>query len=97
MRESFGWIADELVETTVNNAFPDPTFDRVKSPIEQVGVRSLSFIPLIKGNTLEFELGKPAREGHRYLRVSGLQHIYTISDFEVGQLRQDIDSLYDSE
>jgi hypothetical protein len=52
VRESFGWIADELVETTVNNAFPDPTFDRVKSPIEQVGVRSLSFIPLIKGNTL---------------------------------------------
>jgi hypothetical protein len=54
------------------------------------------FEVLIKGTTLGFELGKPAREGHRYLRVSGLQHIYTISDFEVGQLRQDIDSLYDS-
>jgi hypothetical protein len=53
-----------------------------------------SFTVSIEGNILEFELGFPARDGHRYLRVNNLQHIYTISDFEVGQLRQDVNSLY---
>lgn len=40
-----------------------------------------------------FELGVPAREGHRYLRIEGLPHIYTLSHFEVSQIRQTVDSL----
>jgi len=37
---------------------------------------------------LQLDLGKPAGNGQRYLRVSGLPHLYTLSDFDVGQLRQ---------
>jgi len=90
--DSLAFSCSQLQATDVVGFVSSVAADNVK-----YGFPQDRFEVLIQGNTLEFELGKPAREGHRYLRVSGLQHIYTISDFEVGQLRQDIDSLYDSE
>jgi hypothetical protein len=89
--DSLAFSCSQLQATDVVGLTSSVAADNVK-----YGFPQDRFEVLIEGSTLEFELGKPAREGHRYLRVSGLQHIYTISDFEVGQLRQDIDSLYDS-
>jgi hypothetical protein len=89
--DSMAFSCSQLQATDVVGFVSSVAADNVK-----YGFPQDRFEVLIEGSTLEFELGKPAREGHRYLRVSGLQHIYTISDFEVGQLRQDIDSLYDS-
>jgi hypothetical protein len=89
--DSLAFSCSQLKATDVVGFVSSVAADNVK-----YGFPQDRFEVIIEGSTLEFELGKPAREGHRYLRVAGLQHIYTMSDFEVGQLRQDIDSLYDS-
>lgn len=44
----------------------------------------------IGGQVFEFELGKVAKPGHRYLRVTHLPYLYLLADFEVGQLRQPV-------
>lgn len=105
------WLLSEPLDATIDNFSGDSlAFSCVN--LQASGVVGLAttaaiddqsygfpqdrFIVGIGENELQFELGSPARDGHRYLRVSGLQHIYTISDFEVGQLRQDIRSLQDS-
>lgn len=46
------------------------------------------FQVVVGEETLTLDLGQPAEDGQRYLRVSGLPHIYTLTDFDVGQLRQ---------
>jgi len=44
----------------------------------------------------EFELGNPASAaGQRYFRVSGIPYIYTISDYDVSQLRLPVSRLLD--
>jgi hypothetical protein len=108
--EQSRWQLTQPLEALIDN-FPGDSLAFTCSKIKATGVVALAngeetdnakykfpqdrFLVVIKGNTLEFELGAPAREGHRYLRVKGLQHIYTISDFEVGQLRQSMQTLYD--
>ncbi|MHC4823747.1 MAG: DUF4340 domain-containing protein [Planctomycetota bacterium] len=47
----------------------------------------------IEGNEFLFELGKPAPGGQRYLRVQGLPYIFTLTDFEVSQLRQPVERM----
>lgn len=47
----------------------------------------------IEGNEFLFELGKPAAGGQRYLRVKGLPYIFTMTDFEVSQLRQPVERM----
>jgi len=89
--DSLAFSCSSLRATDVVGFATSPAIDNAK-----YGFPQDRFEVVISGNTLEFELGKPAREGHRFLRVGGLQHIYTISDFEVGQLRQSVDSLYDA-
>jgi hypothetical protein len=37
-----------------------------------------------------FELGKPAADGQRFMRVKDLPYIFTLSDFVVSQLRQPV-------
>ena len=40
-----------------------------------------------------FELGKPAQEGQRFMRVKDLPYIFTLSDFAVSQLRQPVERM----
>ena len=40
-----------------------------------------------------FELGSPAGEGQRFMRVKDLPYIFTLSDFAVSQLRQPIERM----
>ena len=47
----------------------------------------------IDGNEFAFELGRPAGDGQRYLRVFGLPFIFTVSDFTVSQLRQPVERM----
>ena len=41
----------------------------------------------------ELELGAPAPQGGRFLRIAGLPHVYLIGDFDVDQLRQPVEAM----
>lgn len=47
----------------------------------------------IEGRVFLFELGRPATQGQRYLRVKDLPYIFTISEFTVSQLRQPVERM----
>lgn len=51
----------------------------------------------VQGQTLRFELGKPAGPGRRSLRVEGIPYVYALGDFEVSQLRQTAPDLLSDE
>ncbi|MCP4094158.1 MAG: DUF4340 domain-containing protein [Planctomycetes bacterium] len=54
------------------------------------------FIVSIGDLPFEFELGKPApTTGQRFFRVNGIPYIYTISDYDVSQLRLPVQRLLD--
>lgn len=51
----------------------------------------------VNGQIFSFELGRPAGQGQRSLRVAGLPYVYALGDFEVSQLRQSVATLLDDE
>ena len=95
-RPAWAFAGDSLVRTLVDlraadvigRADEDPARDAAR-----YGFAEDRFTVGIRGETFRFELGSPAAPGQRYLRVRNLPWIYTLSDFEVGQLRQPVEAM----
>ena len=83
------FAGDSLVHTllglsatdVVGRADPASDAARYGFPVDRFQVS-------VNGQILRFELGRPASQGQRSLRVEGLPYVYTLGDFEVSQLRQ---------
>ncbi len=89
---AWDFAGDSLVHTLLDLQAAD-VVGRAGDPAEDAarcGFAEDRFHVGIGENVLRFELGKPAREGTRWLRVEGLPFLYTIRDFDVSQLRQSV-------
>ena len=84
--ESLAFTCSQLQASDVVGLIDDISFEECGFPLDRFEVQ-------VDDTLFVFELGVPAREGHRYLRIEGLPHIYTLSHFEVSQIRQSVDSL----
>jgi hypothetical protein len=91
-RAAWDFAGDSLVRTLLDLQAADVA-GRAGDPAEDAarcGFPTDRFHVSARGSVLRFELGKPAREGQRWLRVEGLPYLYTLRDFDVSQLRQPV-------
>jgi len=91
-RAAWDFAGDSLVYTLLDLQASDVA-GRAGDPAEDAalyGFPTDRFHVSARGNVLRFELGKVAREGHRWMRVEGLPYLYTLRDFDVSQLRQPV-------
>lgn len=91
---ALGYAGDSMATTIVGieiadiigPASPDGT-DKARFGFPQdsfsVGIQGSEYL-------FVFELGKPAQNGQRFMRVKDLPYIFTLSDFAVSQLRQPV-------
>lgn len=86
-------FAGDSMERTLLDLEAADVAGRAGDPAEDAarcGFPADRFHVAARGATLRFELGRPAAEGTRWLRVDGLPYLYTIRDFDVSQLRQTV-------
>ena len=91
-RAAWDFAGDSLVRTLIDLQASD-VVGRAGDPSEDAarcGFPTDRFHVSALGNVLRIELGKVAREGHRWMRVEGLPYLYTLRDFDVSQLRQPV-------
>lgn len=91
-RAAWDFAGDSLVRTLLDLEASD-VVGRAGDPAEDAsrcGFPTDRFHVSALGNVLRIELGKVAREGHRWMRVEGLPFLYTVRDFDVSQLRQPV-------
>lgn len=84
-------MATSIVGMTVADVVGEASLDGTDEA--RYGFPQDRFTVGIEGNEFLFELGKPAPDGQRYLRVKGLPYIFTLTDFEVSQLRQPVEHM----
>jgi len=98
---AYDYAGDSLVRTLVTLRAEDVVARATPEDAARYGFPTDRFRAGIRegGATLEFELelGAPTPQGGRFLRVSGLPHVYVLSDFEVGQLRQPLDAMLEEQ
>lgn len=88
------YAGDSLVRTLTTLRATDVVGRATPEDAARYGFPTDRFRVGIGGREFQFELGKPAPQGGRYLRVQLLpQHVYLLSDFDVGQLRQPVDAM----
>lgn len=85
------FAVDSLLFTLTGLRAADIVGGRRATPTEEdarYGFPQDRFLIEVGDQVLTLDLGKPATDGQRYLRLSGLPHLYTLKDFDVTQLRQ---------
>ncbi|MFK5955482.1 MAG: DUF4340 domain-containing protein [Planctomycetota bacterium] len=92
---ALGYAGDSMATSIVGLKFADIIGVASQDGTDEArfGFPKDQFAVGIEGDVFRFELGNPTKNGQRFLRVKDLPYIFTLSDFEVSQLRQPVERM----